>query len=744
MATGMTRPTPDRYTDAQRMELRSYAQLAGEVIAQYWPMRTFIHHNPLHGLESLPFEQAVQEAERLFGGRGYLPAGEYRRLLHSGRITEMDVRSALEPLASDKHVVFAGRPLTHLDVLVLAMRHGVTEDFPSEPPAHSAMDRDRLESWLESAGICDAPTSSAFPDSPDRETLSTWCDRTVGTTIVEAVNRELVKWCSVFLDEGEASWAMPKRDETFYRAWKSLAPHDATFRLLGIPDAVADICSLPERPEDALLDHLGAMRIPKAAWESYLALHLAALPGWTGYIKWRAHQTAHPWQEAFPIDPVKYLAVRLFYERVLVAAACRLHLGIEGQDDAVRTHMRDFPFAYRLRRAALAGLTSAAFHDEIARLQRAKTRHDHRAWEEAGRRYDADRKGEEARRHRERAALMLTRLARALAIDPAAIHTTAPSDLRQALAWLEGFSAAHQGAAWLRAFEASHRRRILDELARGLAAAEAHADGHQTSSRPLAQVVFCIDVRSEVFRRHLEHRGGYETLGLAGFFGVPLDYRPFNAHYAVSHCPVLLKPKNQVREIPRSYHGALAERHKTAAHLLHAARELLHDVKENVVTPYVMVEALGWFFGLPLLGKTLLPLWYERLRQALRRLFMPAVATTLTVDKIGREEAEAMVAAEHRPSSGRSSGSGSASPAPSCPPRCSTRSARRRSATATASTARSPRRWASRRKRKRRYTTSCAHAIESAPEGFQPGWIVSRIAGFPPPNRPTSWKPRCG
>ncbi len=39
------------------MELRTLIRLASEIIAYYWPMRTFVHHNPLHGLEDLPFEQ---------------------------------------------------------------------------------------------------------------------------------------------------------------------------------------------------------------------------------------------------------------------------------------------------------------------------------------------------------------------------------------------------------------------------------------------------------------------------------------------------------------------------------------------------------------------------------------------------------------------------------------------------------------------------------------------------------------
>src|SRR6476620_6854749 len=108
----MTMQEPQRFTDAQRMELRSYVQLAGEVISQYWPMRTFIHHNPLHGLESLPFDQAVQRGARLFDGRGYLDSETFRRYVQSGRIRREDLRTALEPLAADKTVIFAGQVMS--------------------------------------------------------------------------------------------------------------------------------------------------------------------------------------------------------------------------------------------------------------------------------------------------------------------------------------------------------------------------------------------------------------------------------------------------------------------------------------------------------------------------------------------------------------------------------------------------------------------------------------------------------
>jgi len=63
-------------------------------------------------------------------------------------------------------------------------------------------------------------------------------------------------------------------------------------------------------------------------------------------------------------------------------------------------------------------------------------------------------------------------------------------------------------------------------------------------ARPALQAAFCIDVRSEVFRRALEAVDpSIRTLGFAGFFGVFAKHRRFASDVEELRLPVLLNPK---------------------------------------------------------------------------------------------------------------------------------------------------------------------------------------------------------
>ncbi len=89
---------------------------------------------------------------------------------------------------------------------------------------------------------------------------------------------------------------------------------------------------------------------------------------------------------------------------------------------------------------------------------------------------------------------------------------------------------------------------ILQEAAdraaqRGLAEVLAAPETNVLTARPALQAAFCIDVRSEVYRRALESvNPAIQTLGFAGFFGLTASHRRFASDVCELRLPVLLNP----------------------------------------------------------------------------------------------------------------------------------------------------------------------------------------------------------
>ena len=93
-----------------------------------------------------------------------------------------------------------------------------------------------------------------------------------------------------------------------------------------------------------------------------------------------------------------------------------------------------------------------------------------------------------------------------------------------------------------RAAELGWQSRMIGELA-AEPAPESAAEG------PAYQSVFCIDVRSEVFRRALEQVDtGAQTVGFAGFFGMPVRFCRLGDSADREHLPVLLPAQRRVLE----------------------------------------------------------------------------------------------------------------------------------------------------------------------------------------------------
>jgi uncharacterized protein YbcC (UPF0753/DUF2309 family) len=159
--------------------------------------------------------------------------------------------------------------------------------------------------------------------------------------------------------------------------------------------------------------------------------------------------------------------------------------------------------------------------------------------------------------------------------------------------------------AFLSAWGATYRDGLVDRVAAESEARDgARADGG-ASERPDAQLVFCIDTRSEVIRRHVEATGDYETHGYAGFFGVPMEYRGYDADASVSACPPIVDPQHRVDEVPTD-DGGRASRDRWAS-LREAAGEVVETLRSNPATAFSFVEGAGSGYGVALAARTLLP-----------------------------------------------------------------------------------------------------------------------------------------
>jgi len=234
---------------------------AAESVGSVWPLHSFVTANPLSGFEDRPFHEAVAEAEQLLGGDGYPSADVFRRALETGGIDPDVLRTELAA-------------------------HGYEAD-----PEESL---DRMAATA-STGVTAATASTEAAVEPTRRAADT-------TTPADRVDAVLSKWLAAFLDQGQAEWSMPNREQGFYRAFRTVAPHDSE-----IPDGDA-VAGLPDDPLDAIRERLE--EYPVGRWRDIFECQLAALPGWTGFIKQRAADDT-AWQSAYPITLAGYLAVRL-------------------------------------------------------------------------------------------------------------------------------------------------------------------------------------------------------------------------------------------------------------------------------------------------------------------------------------------------------------------------------------------------------------------------------------------------
>jgi uncharacterized protein YbcC (UPF0753/DUF2309 family) len=160
----------------------------------------------------------------------------------------------------------------------------------------------------------------------------------------------------------------------------------------------------------------------------------------------------------------------------------------------------------------------------------------------------------------------------------------------------------------LRAAEIAYQRTLTTAIVARTAAAagESDKDNRRSDTDLLAQVVFCIDVRSERFRRNLEQVSTrVQTFGFAGFFGVPMAWQQAGETQARPHVPALLTPEFHVQETLHDANSAEKTVFLRRRNFTRRLRKSWKQFQTSAVSCFGFVETSGIAYAWKLLRKTL-------------------------------------------------------------------------------------------------------------------------------------------
>lgn len=456
-----------------------------------------------------------------------------------------------------------------------------------------------------------------------------------GKDLLDEIRPVLVRWCAAYLDEGLASWPLPERSKGFYAAWKHNVGHDPSLSLADLPAWRTALAEMPDHAMDAVIMLLGHLEIPEFRWEGYLRRLALELPGWSGIINWRLHHPEYGANRENPASLTDYLAVRLFLDRLWIESLCQETWGITGKLSSLKAYFTRNTSELLARKMLYAGELPEYLANATQRLVGLAwvERTHHHNWSNLAGMIWTWRHSQAAEKSAVhtlyRSAWRLFRLSQHLGLAAADVRACPLAEAERLLQLLDRLTPGEKGHLWLLAYENHYRENLFAALAQN------HGRGRwaQRESRPQAQLIFCMDDREESFRRHLEEANPeLETLGVAGFFGIPMNWRGLDDRQATPLCPVVVTPAHEVREEVRPGHERLhALRQRRRASLDWTNRLLNQEIRRNLASSSLLVDLLAPGALASLLAKLFSPRQFEAWKAMLRSLWVPEVPKRLVL-----------------------------------------------------------------------------------------------------------------
>jgi uncharacterized protein len=510
--------------DELELNIHDLVKTASKVIAPLGPISTFAARNPWAGLEGQPFESVARRLKDTCDLDIYPNDVILKAAWKRGEIDQSFLEKGLHHWLSSQNIDMP------FDVAERFCKNALLKGEPHQ----------NEESEVKSL----AKKLSRFTMmTVKKHSVQTYSQR---LKLNNQLDRHIIKWCKLFLDESQAVWSMPNRDKGFYHAWRDLVSSDPALN----KKVRKQLKDLPKESEHALKTALLALEVPYSEIQGYLEAQLLSLPGWAGMMLWRSERS--PQEESYVLD---YLAVRTTMEYALIQPYLPI---TDDKNDKV------FLEPLILMWADFGELPITQWSQLTSSEQKA-------------------------------------RLTLAYRFDQI---------LRNRL-WLE---------AWEKTYEEQLKGRILSRQEPRVAIPQ---------KKHMAQFVFCIDVRSEPFRRQLENAGPFETYGAAGFFGLPIETCELGSMHSHDSLPVMFKPKHIVKETSTVQEYRQYQQRKQTANSLGST---FHTMKHNLLSSLVLPEISGPWLSIQTLARSFVPRSFGTSFRKLSETWLQKPLTKLSLD----------------------------------------------------------------------------------------------------------------
>ncbi|MGG4406253.1 DUF2309 domain-containing protein [Geobacillus stearothermophilus] len=202
---------------------------------------------------------------------------------------------------------------------------------------------------------------------------------------------------------------------------------------------------------------------------------------------------------------------------------------------------------------------------------------------------------------------------------------------RARLAFIDRFWRIDRCHLWLEAWEDTYEAKLKEAVL-------AHQPMDETK-KAAAQLLFCIDVRSEPFRRHLEAAGPFETYGCAGFFGLPIQTRALDSDDAHPSCPAIVAPQHEINETAALEAARPYRRRRDAFRFV---GQTFKKIKQHMLAGLLLPEMSGPWLGLHTFARSAAPAWAGRVVRQAEAAAEHKPKTDLSLHRHGKDESSGL------------------------------------------------------------------------------------------------------